>query len=60
VIALSENGDSVTIEGGVDDTVNLTGVTAQTVENVDGTNYDVYTLGDATVYVDQEVDVNIV
>jgi hypothetical protein len=60
VIALSENSDSVTIEGGVDDTVNLTGVTGQSVENVGGTNYDVYTLGEATVYVDQEIDVNVV
>lgn len=54
--ALSSNTDTLVISGGMDDTVTITGAT-RTVESkmIGDQSYDVYTLGDATVLVDDDI-----
>ena len=58
LLALSDNSNTLTVEGGADDTVTITG--AQKVDG--GTNepagYDFYTLGqDATIIVGDDIDI---
>ncbi|MGX0902858.1 hypothetical protein ACSSV8_001423 [Roseovarius sp. MBR-79] len=56
--ALSENGDTVLVQGGADDRVTITGAQAQGATTVDGQSFDIYTLGnDATVVVDSDIQV---
>lgn len=60
VKALSTNSDTVTIHGGSDDTVNITGAQARGSVQVDGQDYTVYTLGDeATLIIDENINVVI-
>ena len=62
--ALSENSDTLTIHSGStpgDDSVTVTGATLEGTRNVDGENYNVYTVGTdgATLVIDQDVTVII-
>lgn len=56
--ALSGNSDSVTVHGGADDTLTITGATATGTETIDGEAYNVYTIGDdgTTLIVDEDVN----
>ncbi len=61
ILALSENGDKVTVSGEDDDTLTVTGATATgESETIDGQTYDVYTIGDdgATIVVDEDIVIN--
>ncbi|MEY8880544.1 Ig-like domain-containing protein [Donghicola sp. XS_ASV15] len=61
ILALSENGDKVTVSGEDDDTLTVTGATATgETETIDGQTYDVYTIGDdgATIVVDEDIVIN--
>ncbi len=62
ITAMAENSDSLTITGGTDDTVTIAGAqaTGETKE-INGEDYDIYTVGDdgATVVVDQDVNLLI-
>ncbi|WP_223227929.1 Ig-like domain-containing protein [Lutimaribacter pacificus] len=54
--ALSANTDTLVISGGVDDTVTITGAThTGQSQTVGGQVHDVYTLGDATVLIDDDI-----
>jgi hypothetical protein len=56
--ALSENSDTVLVQGGADDRVTITGAQAQGSTVVGGERFDIYTLGnDATVVVDSDIQV---
>jgi len=52
ITALSDTTDTVRIEGGSDDSVTITGATAQ---GSNGQGYNVFTLGDATLLIDDEI-----
>jgi hypothetical protein len=43
---LSTNGNELTIYGGNDDTVTISGATASGTTTIDGNTYDIYSLGD--------------
>ena len=55
IMALSPDDHSLTIHGGSDDTVTLTGANRTGSETVDGRSYAVYELGDARVIIDETV-----
>ncbi len=55
ILALSDESDTVLIKGGSDDTVNLEGAVANGTAEQDGTTFNVYTLGDATVLIEDEI-----
>ena len=55
ILALSSTTDTLIVQGGVDDSVTITGAQAQGTQDVDGQTYNVYTLGDATLLVDDEI-----
>ena len=58
VRALSENSDTVMVQGGVDDQVTITGAVAGGSTPIGGQAFDIYTLGvDATVVVDSDIQV---
>ncbi len=58
--ALSTNSDTVTIHGGVDDTVTARGAVAAGSVQVDGQGYVVYTLGaDGRLIIDEDISVVI-
>ena len=62
ITAMAENSDSLTITGGSDDTVTIAGASATgETEEINGEDYDIYTVGDdgATVVVDQDVNLLI-
>ena len=50
--ALSEHTDTVTIRGGSDDSVTITGATA---EGNDGNGFNVFSLGDATLLIEDDI-----
>ena len=52
ILALSDNSDSLTVEGGADDSVTILG--AHSVGN-DGEGHNIFTLGEATLYIDEEI-----
>ena len=58
VLDLSDNQDGVTIFGGSDDSVTITGATkVGTTTDEEGNTFDVYSMGDdATVYIDEHID----
>ncbi|CUH78778.1 Ig-like domain-containing protein [Tropicibacter naphthalenivorans] len=58
ILALSTNSDTVTIEGGSDDAVTITGAQATGTQTVGTETYNVFTLGDATVLVDDDIHTN--
>ena len=55
ILALSNDSDTVMITGSSDDTVNLEGAVAGGSTEQNGTTFNVYTLGDATVLIDDEI-----
>jgi len=57
IIALSSNTDTLVVAGGADDTVTITGA-SNTGETrvIEGQTYQVYSLGDATVVVDEDIN----
>lgn len=58
---LSVNSDTLTINGGRDDIVTVSGATSAGQQVIDGQIYDVYTVGsDATLLVEEDVTVNII
>jgi hypothetical protein len=56
ILALSGNTDTVSVRGGADDSIDITGAT-KLVDPVSegGVDYNVYTLGDATIYIEDEI-----
>lgn len=52
ITALSSTTDTVAVEGGSDDSVTITGATAQ---GGNGSGYNVFTLGDATILIDDDI-----
>jgi hypothetical protein len=61
LVALSDETNTLTIHGGSDDNVNIAGatLTGQT-QSDDGQTFDVYTLGEGTVLIDDDITVNTV
>lgn len=57
IMALSPDDNSLTVHGGRDDSVTLTGAQRDGVEMVEGRSYAVYTLGDARVIIDEDIRV---
>ncbi|MFZ5964743.1 Ig-like domain-containing protein [Thalassococcus sp. BH17M4-6] len=56
LLALSSNSDTVTVEGGVDDMVTITGATLTgTTQGDNGEGYNVYELGQGTLLIDDEI-----
>lgn len=53
--ALSETTDTVAIHGGSDDIINIVGAQAAGTHSENGHNYNVFTLGDATLLIDDEI-----
>lgn len=53
--ALSATSDTVAIHGGSDDTVTITGARAAGTHSENGHDYNVFTLGGATLYIDQDI-----
>lgn len=56
ILAMSPDTATVTIHGGSDDTVTLTGATSAGTETIEGRLYAVYDLGQARVVIDDSVD----
>jgi hypothetical protein len=57
LVALSSLSDDLTIHGGADDQVNLSGATAAGSTTIDGQAYDLYTLGTGTVAIDDDIQI---
>ncbi len=53
--ALSDHTDTVTIRGGSDDQVTITGAQAQGTRTVDGEGFNVFSLGDATLLIEDDI-----
>jgi large repetitive protein len=53
--ALSSTTDTVTVRGGSDDSVNVRGASLRGTTEVDGHGFNVYTLGDATILIDEDI-----
>lgn len=53
--ALSDHTDTVTIRGGADDSVTITGASAQGTQTVDGEDFNVFTLGDARLLIEDDI-----
>ncbi len=53
--ALSDNTDTVTIRGGSDDHVTITGASAQGTETINGEGFNVFTLGDARLLIEDDI-----
>lgn len=60
LVALSEDTNTLTVHGGSDDQVNIAGASRTGTTQVDGQTYDVYSLGEGTVIIDDEIAVNTV
>lgn len=58
LLALSDTADTLTIRGGADDTITAIGAvsTGQT-QTIDGQTFDVYTLGNGTLVIDDDINV---
>ncbi|MFU8881474.1 MAG: Ig-like domain-containing protein [Rhodobacterales bacterium] len=57
IMALAPDENSLTVHGGRDDSVTLTGAQRDGVEMVEGRSYAVYTLGEARVIIDEDIRV---
>ena len=55
ILALSQTTDTVMVKGGVDDAVTITGAQLTGTQTVGTDVYNVYTLGSATVLLDDEI-----
>lgn len=56
LVALSSS-NTLTVHGGADDTVTLTGATRSSSTEVDGQSYDVYTMGAGTIIIDDDIQI---
>lgn len=57
LVALSNTSDALTIHGGADDRVTLDGATAAGKTTIGGQGYDLYTLGEGTVIIDEDIQI---
>lgn len=57
ILALSPDDRSLTVHGGNDDSVTLSGASREGAEMVGGRSYAVYAMGDARVIVDEEIQI---
>ncbi|KUF12476.1 Ig-like domain-containing protein [Pseudoponticoccus marisrubri] len=56
ILALSQTSDTLVVEGGSDDSVTITGATANgSVTGEDGTGYNSFSLGDATILIEDDI-----
>lgn len=55
ILALSPDARSVTIRGGEDDAITLSGAQRDGSEVIEGRNYAVYTMGEARVIIDEDI-----
>jgi len=53
--ALSGTTDTVAVTGGADDSVNIRGASLAGTTEVDGQGFSIYTLGDATILIDDDI-----
>ncbi|MFT5784772.1 MAG: hypothetical protein ACI9KK_000115 [Ascidiaceihabitans sp.] len=60
LVGLSDDTNTLTIHGGSDDTVNISGAVRTGQTQADGETYDVYSLGEGTVLIDDDITVNTV
>jgi hypothetical protein len=60
LVGVSEDTNTLTIQGGSDDTVNISGAVRTGQTQADGETYDVYSLGEGTVLIDDDITVNTV
>ncbi|MEL7164442.1 MAG: Ig-like domain-containing protein [Pseudomonadota bacterium] len=58
LLALSDSSDQLRVDGGSDDTVTMVGATLGGSTTQDGNTYGVYTLGEGTVLIDDDIQVN--
>ncbi|MEM6759977.1 MAG: Ig-like domain-containing protein [Pseudomonadota bacterium] len=58
LLALSDGTDQLTVDGGSDDTVAIVGATLNGNTTIGANTYDVYTLGEGTVLIDDDIQVN--
>ncbi|MEL7099888.1 MAG: Ig-like domain-containing protein [Pseudomonadota bacterium] len=57
LVALSDTSNTLTIYGGRDDTVTITGATRTGQQTIDGQTYDVYSVGnDGTLIIDDDIN----
>ncbi len=61
ILALSDNTDTLVVQGGVDDTLTVTSATLSETRDINGDTFNVYTVGTdgATLIVDENVNVII-
>ncbi|MCT4555963.1 MAG: Ig-like domain-containing protein [Pelagimonas sp.] len=55
ITALSSNSDTLVVEGGADDSVTITGAQSAGTTVQDGETYNVFSLGDATLLIDDDI-----
>ncbi len=55
ILALSDTTDTLVVDGGVDDSVTISGAQAAGTAHQDGNSYNVFTLGGATVLIDDDI-----
>lgn len=55
ILALSSTTDTLIVQGGVDDSVTIVGAQAQGTQHLDGTTFNVFGLGDATLLIEDEI-----
>jgi hypothetical protein len=60
LVGLSDDTNTLTIHGGSDDTVNILGAVRTGQTQAEGETYDVYSLGEGTVLIDDDITVNTV
>jgi hypothetical protein len=58
LVALADGTDTLTVIGGSDDEVTITGANQTGSTTVDGQTYDVYSLGEGTVLIDDDITVH--
>ncbi|MFW2541258.1 Ig-like domain-containing protein [Primorskyibacter sp. 2E107] len=55
IVALSSNSDTLVVHGGSDDSVTITGATQTGTTMLEGETFNTYTLGDATILIDDDI-----
>ncbi|WP_136439772.1 Ig-like domain-containing protein [Pacificoceanicola onchidii] len=55
IVALSSNSDTLIVHGGSDDSVTIVGATATGTTQVEGETFNTFTLGDATILIDDDI-----
>ena len=57
LVALSQASDELTIRGSAEDTVNIPGATRTGTREVNGETFDVYSLGQGTLIIDEDIQI---